>query len=191
MGTNFSWGLPQQDGTTLSPTSPETEFVVREALRQGSTASSFPPQNASPDAQGSTGLGIQNVKRGFLNLQVPYDSSVVGVDFQTSSTSFADVNAELTGRMQNSGRPVALVLRCRESGSLTGSQVASFSVRIGSDEVTGSEGILRLTPSSSGTGLWFAVPSAGTNSFAMVWKVSGGTAIMPRSWRPSLTVVEI
>ena len=191
MGTNFSWGFPQQDGTTLSPTSPETEFVVREALRQGSTASSFPPQNASPDAQGSTGLGIQNVKRGFLNLQVPYDSSVVGVDFQTSSTSFADVNAELTGRMQNSGRPVALVLRCRESGSLTGSQVASFSVRIGSDEVTGSEGILRLTPSSSGTALWFAVPSAGTNSFAMVWKVSGGTAIMPRSWRPSLTVVEI
>jgi hypothetical protein len=191
VGTNFSWGFSEPSTTTQVQTSTETEFVVREALRQSSTASSFPPLTASASAQGSTGLGIQNIKRGFLNLQVPYDSSVVGVDFQTSSTSFADVSAELTGSMQLSGRPVAITVRCRESGSLTGSQVASFSVRIGNAEVTGSEGILRLAPSSSGTATWFATPDAGTSTFAMVWKVSGGTAIMPRSWRPSLTVVEI
>jgi hypothetical protein len=191
MGTSFSWGFPEDAVMQQNAGSIDSDVVVREALRQSSSASSFPLLVASPTAQNATGLGIQNVKRGFLNLQVPFDSTVVGVDFQTNSTSFTDVNEELVGTMQTSGRPVALIVRCRESGSLTGSQTVSFSVRIGRNEVTGSEGILRLTPATSGTGMWFATPSAGTTTFAMVWKVSAGTAIMPRSWRPSLTVVEI
>ncbi len=195
MSTQFSWGFGDQP-VSAQPVpgvmQPVDEAAIRESLRQGTSGSFFPPLPATATAQRATGLGIQNVKRGFLNLQVPYDSTVVGVDFQTSSTSFADVNQELTGTLLTSGRPVSLTLRCRESGSLTGSQTVSFSVRIGNVEVTGSEGILRLGAGQSGTGTWFvSEPPSGTTPFAMVWKVSAGTAIMPRSWRPSLTVVEI
>ena len=194
MGTAFSWGFPdeQVDALAQNAGSIMADTMIRESLRQSATASSFPPLPASSRAQNATGIGIQNIKRGLLNLQVPFDSSVVGVDFQTSSTSFTDVNQELGGILQTSGRPVALILRCRESGSLTGSQTVSFSVRMGGDEVTGSEGILRLTPATSGTGMWVVPdPPVGSTPFAMVWRVSAGTAIMPRSWRPSLTVVEI
>ncbi|MGA0133183.1 MAG: hypothetical protein ACO3ND_02375 [Opitutales bacterium] len=195
MGTSFTWGFPDDGGVSIQPapvSQPQSaDTIIRESLRQSVTGSFFPPLPAGAQAQRATGIGIQNIKRGFLNLQVPFDSSVVGIDFQTNSTSFVDVNQELGGTMETSGRPVALILRCRESGSLTGSQFVSFSVRIGNQEVTGSEGILRLAPATAGTGMWFTIPPAGSTPFAMVWKVSAGTALMPRSWRPSLTVVEI
>lgn len=186
MGTNsFSWGFPEEQQYQGAGTiAPDISTQIQESLRLTQNASTFPPQNASPTAQNATGLGIQNVRRGFLDLRIQYDSSVVGVDFQTSSTTFTDVSSELMGTMVSAGRPVMLVVR----GTSTGDP-CTFTVRIDGDEVTGvSAGI---TTSAKGDGVWFATPSAGGHLYALQWKVASGTAIMPRSYRPALTVVEI
>jgi hypothetical protein len=186
MGTSFAWGFPEDGGIqqNTAPTPGDFEYQVRDALRASQNASTFPPQNASPTAQSDGGLGIQNVRRGFLDLRVAYDSTVVGIDFQTTSTSFTDVSTELTGTMISSGRPVMVVVR----GASTGDP-CTFTVRVDNREVTGiSSGI---TASAKGDGIWFAQPSAGAHTYAMQWKVASGTALMPRSYRPALTVVEI
>ena len=187
MGTNsFSWGFPEEQQLVQNSGSftPDVSTQIRESLRLTQNASTFPPQNASPTAQNATGLGIQNVRRGFLDLRIQYDSTVMGTDFQTSSTSFTDVSAELMGNMVSSGRPVMIVVR----GTSTGDP-CTFTVRIDNEEATGiSSGI---TTSAKGDGVWIATPSAGGHVYALQWKVASGTAIMPRSYRPALTVVEI
>lgn len=186
MGTNFSWGFPEEQQLVQSAGTftPDVSTQIQESLRLTQNASTFPPQNASPTAQNATGLGIQNVRRGFLDIRIPYDSTVVGIDFQTSSTTFTDVSSELMGTMVSSGRPVMIVVR----GTST-SAACTFTVRIDGDEVTGvSAGI---TTSAKGDGIWFATPSSGGHLYALQWKVASGTAIMPRSYRPALTVVEI
>ena len=195
MSTQFSWGFPE-DGAGVDVMAPQPEAMIREALRVGVNASTFPPMEASPTGQGSSGLGIQNVKRGYLNLVVPFDSSVVGVDFQTSSKSFVDVSAELTGSLLTSGRPVMIMIRCGENGSLGASDTVYFSVRIDGAEITGSLGLVykKAGPVPMTTGVWFAQPSAGTHTYSMVWKVDAlatTTPLMSRSSRPFLTVVEL
>lgn len=189
MGTSFTWGFPDE----TMPASPEEvradqqagfESLIRESLRSSAASSYFPPQNADATAQNSGGLGIQNVKRGLLNLCIQYDSSVVGVDFQTSSTSFVDVSTQLTGQMASSGRPVMIIIR----GTSTG-DACTFTARVDTAEVTGvSAGIVT---SARGNGIWVTTPEAGTHTYAMQWKVASGTAVMPRSFRPALTVVEL
>ena len=188
MGTSFSWGFPdeaalQQNAGAMAA---DSEAQIREALRITPNASTFPPHNASATAQGGGGLGIQNVKRGFLDLRIAFDSTVMGIDFQTSSATFTDVSSELTGTMISAGRPVMIIIR----GTST-ADVCNFTARIDNREVTGvTEGI---TTSAKGDGIWFATPAAGTHTYAMQWKVknSSFTALMPREYRPALTVVEI
>jgi len=184
MSTSFSWGFPEHQGLQQGGVGVDPDVVVREALRANSTTTSLPPQSASPTAQNAAGLGIQNVRRGFLDLRVRYDSTVVGIDFQTSSTSFSDVSTELTGQMVSSGRPVLVFLR----GTSTGDP-CTFTLRIDSREVTGiASGV---GSSATGGGIWIATPTAGNHTYAMQWKVASGTAILPRSYRPALTVVEL
>lgn len=195
MSTQFSWGFPS-DATAVDVTAPLPDSVIRDALRVGANASSFPPMEASPNAQGASGLGIQNVKRGYLNLVTAWDPSAVGVDFQTSSKSFVDVSTELTGSLLTSGRPVMIMIRCGENGSLGASDTVYFSARIDGVEVTRSLGLVykKAGPLPMTTGVWFAQPSAGTHTYAMVWKVdplATTTALMTRSSRPFLTVVEL
>lgn len=181
--STFDWGFggTQSVGEVIPQ---DISYTLQDELRKSQTTSFLTPQSASPNAQTATGLGIQNVKRGYLNLVIQYDSSVVGVDFQTSSTSFEDVNARLRGEMASSGRPVAIFVR----GTSTG-DAATFTVAIDNREVTGvSAGI---TTSGKGDGIWFAQPAPGTHTYSLQWKVASGTAIMPRSYRPYLTVVEL
>ena len=174
--STFDWGFDaSQAGGQMIPQ--DVSFVLQEELRKSQTTAFLTPQNA-------TGLGIQNIKRGYLNLVVPYDSSVVGVDFQTSSTSFVDVSTELRGAVATSGRPVAIFLR----GSSTGDP-ATFTVSIDNRESTGSpSGVMT---SAALNGVWFTQPTAGSHTYSVQWKVASGTAVMPRSFRPFLTVVEL
>lgn len=177
---SFDWGLP--DVGEVAPS--DIGAAIQSELRNSQVTAFVTPQSADKDAQTSTGLGIQNIKRAFLNLVIPYDPSVAGIDFQTSATSFEDVSQELSGSVVTSGRPVAIYLR----GSSTG-DAATFTVRIDKEEATGiSYGVMT---SAMGTGVWFAQPDAGRHTFAMQWKVASGTAVMPRSHRPYITVVEI
>lgn len=182
MSTAFTWGFPEQGMGDVVPQ--DVTVVLQDELRKAQTTSFLTPQSASPTAQNATGLGIQNVKRGFLSLVIPFDGSIMGIDFQTSSTSFVDVSSELTGSLTTAGRPVMIIVR----GTSTGDP-CTFSVSIDKKEVTKvSAGI---TTSAKGDGIWFAQPAAGDHTYAMQWKVASGTAIMPRSYRPALTVVEI
>lgn len=186
MGTSFAWGFPEDVGIqqNAAPNPQDFEQQIREALRVTQNASTFPPQNASPTAQGGGGLGIQSVKRGFLDLRVAYDSTVMGIDYQTTSASFVDVGSELTGTMISSGRPVMIVVR----GTSTDA-VCTFTARVDNREVT--QIASGITTSAKGDGIWFTQPAAGTHTYAMQWKVASGNALMPRSYRPALTVVEI
>ena len=192
MGTSFSWGFPDEQTLQQNAGAPaDASLVIREALRENATSSYFPPQNASPTAQNSGGLGIQNVKRGFLDLTIAYDPSVVGTDFQTTSTAYERVGTELAGSVVTSGRPLLLLVR-GNAGISAG--YATFSVLLNGTEVTGANGMARVFPSNQETfsGLFIVAPPAGTQNLAMVWKTStGSTVLMPRSSRPSLIAVEI
>lgn len=191
MGTSFSWGFPEEQAAQQNALPADSALLVREALRDNATSSYFPPQNASPTAQNSGGLGIQSVKRGFLDLTVPYDSTVVGTDFQTTSTSYVRIGAELSGAIVTSGRPLMLMVRGNAGIS---SGYATVSVLLNGTEVTGANGMTRIYPSNQDTffGLFVVTPNAGTNNLAAVWKTStGSTVLMPRSSRPSLIAVEI
>ena len=182
MGTAFSWGFPEEQALQQNAGSVDPDVIVRDALRSSATTAFLTPQSASPTAQNSAGLGVQNIKRGFLDLRVPYDSTVVGVDFQTTSTSFVDVGDELTGQMVSSGRPVLVIIRAFASDS-------RITARIDSLEVTG--GTYGITPGSVGYGIWVANPTAGSHTYAMQWRLTSGTALMTRESRPALTVVEL
>jgi hypothetical protein len=178
--STFDWGFDaSQAGGQMIPQ--DVGFVLQEELRKSQTTAFLTPQNASATAQNATGLGIQNIKRGYLNLVIPYDSSVVGIDFQTSSTSFVDVSTELRGSVATSGRPVAIFLRAFAGSALV-------TVAIDGREVTGVQGVMT---GAMGQGHWFAQPSAGSHTYAMQWKVNSGTQLMTRESRPSLTVVEL
>lgn len=182
MGTAFSWGFPDEQTLQQNAGQMDPDVVVRDALRTSATTAFLTPQSASPTAQNAAGLGVQNVKRGFLDLRVAYNSSVVGVDFQTTSTSFVDVSSELTGQMVSSGRPVLIIVRAFASDS-------RISARVDSLEVTG--GTYGIAPGSVGGGIWVVTPSAGNHTYALQWRLTSGTALMTRESRPSLTVVEI
>ncbi len=193
MGTSFSWGFPDEQALQQNTGTPAADgtLMVRESLRENATGSFFPPQNASPTAQNAGGLGIQGVKRGFLDLTVPYDPTVVGTDYQTSSTSYARIGVELAGSIACSGRPLMLMVR-GNAGIDTG--YGTVSVLLNGTEVTGANGMARVFPSNQDTffGMFVVTPDAGTNNVAAVWKTStGGNLLMPRSSRPSLIAVEI
>lgn len=193
MGTDF-WGLggiaqsPAETGQTQQV---DPSYVIRETLRDPASGAYFPPQNASPTAQTAGGIGIQNVKRGFLNITTAYDPSVVGTDFQTTSTAYGVVSSELIGSLETSGRPLMVIVR-GNAGIPTG--YATISATINGDEITGGDGMTRVYPSNQATffGMFVVTPSSGTQNLAMVWKTStGGNVLMPRSCRPSLIAVEI
>lgn len=186
----FSWGTaPPQDSDYSAPY--DAKSAIRDSLRDGASTSNFPPQSASGTAQSASGIGIQNIKRGFLNITTAFDPSVVGVDFQTTSTAYGRVSPELAGSLETSGRPLMVIVR-GNAGIPTG--YATISATINGDEVTGGDGLTRVYPSNQETffGMFVVTPRAGKQNLAMVWKTStGGNVLMPRSCRPSLIAVEI
>lgn len=181
--STFDWGFGVQQESLGESIPQDIGTALQQELRKSQTTAFLIPQSASPTAQNDTGLGIQNVRRGFLDLRIPYNSSVVGIDFQTSSSTFVDVSSELAGRMASSGRPVMIILRANADSA------ARVTVRIDGDEVTGVTG--GVMPGAQGLGIWVAQPSAGTHTYAMQWKSTSGTVLMTRESRPALTVVEI
>lgn len=181
--STFDWGFGVQQESLGESIPQDIGTTLQQELRKSQTTAFLIPQSASPTAQNDTGLGIQNVRRGFLDLKIPYNSSVVGIDFQTSSSTFVDVSSELAGRMASSGRPVMIFIRANTDA------VARITARIDGEEVTGVTG--GVMTGTQAHGFWVATPSAGTHTYAMQWKVTSGTAILTRASRPALTVVEI
>lgn len=187
MTTSNFWGFQEKTPDKAFSAPYDTSTVIRESLRDESTTSNLPRQNASPIAQTSGGIGIQNIKRAFLNA-VP---SPLGVDFQTTSTSYVRAGSELSGSVETSGRPLMLLVRGNAGIS---SGYATISVLLNGEEVTGGDGMSRVYPSNQETffGMFVATPPVGTQSIAMIWKTStGSNVLMPRSCRPSVTAVEI
>jgi hypothetical protein len=191
MTTSNFWGFQQQTPNEEFSAPYDVSTVIRESLREGSTAANFPPQSASADAQSSAGLGIQNVKRAFVNLAVPYDPAVGGL-LTTTSTVYELIDDSLGGSITTSGRPLMVFLR--GTAQVPSSGYVTLSVTIDGDEVTGGDGMSFVSPAfpKPFLGMFTLTPDPGTHIIRAVWKSATGSLVqMAKSSRPSLIAVEI
>ncbi len=185
----FSWGIaPPQDSDYSAPY--DAESAIRDSFRDGASTSNFPPQSASGTAQSAAGIGIQNIKRGFLNLVAAYDPSAP-TSFTTSSTSYVLIDDDLAGEVQTSGRPLMCFIRGIASIP-TGH--AQFSVMVDGREITDGDGLAFVVPSAPKAflGMFTVDVPAGKHVVRGVYKsATGGLVTLPRSSRPAVIAVEI
>lgn len=185
--STFDWGLadPQQVNLPAGDVIPQTaqSAALADAFRQSSLTSFFPPQTASSDAQNSSGLGIQNVKRGFGLFRAKYGGTYVGLDFQVNSATWKDVGPDVAGVVATSGRPVIIFIE--GNFYVSSGATRDVSISIDGDPVADTALI-----SSAGQFFrsWSVTPSSGNHKYTMIWR---GDLVMPRSSYPTLTVVEL
>lgn len=124
----FNWGFPEQGAGEVMPEDIGT--VIQDELRKSQTSAFFSPQSASPTAQTATGLGIQNVKRGFsaATTIIPGKTYSPVVLTNTWTEVYPDV---MTKTVACSGRPVMFLFRGRFLYPSSGVTVrGEFEVRI-------------------------------------------------------------
>lgn len=194
-GGDQAQGQPQSGGTQpqMSP-----DAMLYDALRQSQTTSFLSPQKASDIAQNDSGLGIQNVKRGFGYAYAPMPSTVyagVGLNgwkqFPTATVS-----------VQLSGRPVMVFIKgvlhlltstayeaqveARVDGSASGFIVPCWTQIFSSADASS-------RPCMPFSAWGVCVPTAGSHTFTM-WADAGTNNVeitSSSSYPHSIAVVEI
>jgi hypothetical protein len=198
----FDWGYgattaPQVDAAQQPQMSPDA--YLYDALRQSQTTSFLTPQAASESAQNDSGLGIQNVKRGFAYAKAPMPATTYVPTYLDSWKRLAGMSLQV----QLYGRPVMVFIK----GSLqrydvsASSNEAQVEARIDGNAA----GFIvpcwtKALPSASTSAVmsipfcaWgIAVPSAGSHIFTM-WAYAGTSNIVadPTTYPYSMAVVEL
>lgn len=184
----FDWGLGSGGQQTVLPAGdiiPQSAqaAALADSFRQSSLTSFFPPQTASTDSQNNSGLGIQNVKRGFGSFRARYGGTFIGLDFQVNSATWKDVGADLSGSVATSGRPVIIFIE--GNFYLNSGTTKDISISIDGNPVADTA---LITNTGQFFRSWSTTPSSGSHKYSMIWR---GNLIMPRSAYPALTVVEL
>lgn len=177
------------------------DFSIYDALRQSQTTSFLSPQAASDIAQNDSGLGIQNVKRGFAYAKAPMPSVVYTALGLNGWKAFPG----MTLKLQLSGRPVMVFIKGVLQLMTSPPSLAAFEAQVEAridDNASGfivpcwtqvpSSGDASTRPHMPFSAFGIAVPTAGTHTFTM-WASSttNNVQINPTSYPYSMAVVEI
>lgn len=110
--STFDWGFQSDSAPLGESVPPDIGFALQDELRKSQTAAFLTPQSASPDAQTSAGLGIQNVKRAF-SAKSTTDGTTVYAPTTLTDTWTEIYPSALTTSVFCSGRPVMVFLRAK------------------------------------------------------------------------------
>lgn len=198
----FDWGYEgsgaPQVGIANQQPQMAPDALLYDALRQSQTTSFLSPQKASENAQNDSGLGIQNVKRGFAYAKAPMPSTVYVPTYLLTWKQLAGT----TLQVQLSGRPVMVFIKGSLQRLTTGA--SAYEAQIEARIDGSSAGFIvpcwtKATPSTDASVLsipfcaWgITVPSAGSHTFTM-WAFAGTNNIAAdaTSYPYSIAVVEI
>ena len=199
----FDWGYEgsgaPQVGIANQQPQMAPDAMLYDALRQSQTTSFLTPQAASDVAQNDSGLGIQNVKRGFAYAKAPMPSTV----YTAAGLLTWKQLAGTTLQIQLSGRPVMVFIKGQLQRLTSGA--SAFEAQIEARIDGNASGFIvpcwtKALPSASTSAVmaipfsaWgIAVPSAGSHTFTM-WAYAGtnNIAAAATSYPYSIAVVEI
>lgn len=173
------------------------DALLYDALRQSQTTSFLSPQKASDVAQNDSGLGIQNVKRGFAYAYAPMPGYAYVAAGLNGYKQFAGTNVQV----QLSGRPVLVIIKGTLQLMTSTAYEATVEARIDGNAsgflIPCSTVVYSSADSASRSHIPFctygiAIPSAGSHTFTM-WasSTSNNVQINPTSYGYSIAVVEI
>jgi hypothetical protein len=108
--STFDWGFQPGSASFGESIPQDIGVAIQDELRKSQTVAFLTPQSASPDAQTSTGLGIQNVKRAFASKSTT-DGTTVYVPTTLDATPIEVYPSAITTSVFCSGRPVMVFFR--------------------------------------------------------------------------------